>query len=105
MHTDIKPCNLVIVSFNSPRDGVIDFRSARRTTRSNCVKTGTRSYWSSDFGRLWRSGQASGVEYDGKADIFAFGVSAYQIFCKEPKWWGQEVHKNALVKMKRGYEH
>lgn len=99
IHRDIKPSNLAIVSFNPPQGRVIGFGSALTGTSSNDVVVGTPQYHSPEMWTMKRSGKAMGLEYDEKVDTFAFGVSAYQIFCQQQAWWS-EANEDALDRMK-----
>ncbi|CAF9908191.1 MAG: hypothetical protein ALECFALPRED_004346 [Alectoria fallacina] len=104
IHRDIKPGNLAIVSFNPPHGRVIDSGSARIGASSDVVQGNTLSYRSLEIWRLERGGKNSGLQYDETVDIFAFGVSAYQIFCKQRIWWGKEANEVALGDMRDEYE-
>ena len=100
MHRDINPNNLAIISFNPPQSRVTDFGNAITTNTSNDTQVGKLQYRAPEMWRIFRSGEAGLEAYDKKVDLFAFGVSAYQLFCKRPTWWDGEADVGAVGYMK-----
>ena len=100
MHRDINPYNLVIISFNPPQSRVTDFGGAITTNSSSETQVGKLQYRAPEMWRISRSGEAGVEVYDKKVDMFAFGVSAYQLFCKRPTWWGEEADIGTVGYMK-----
>ena len=100
MHRDIKPDNLAIVSFDPPQSRVVDFGSAKKSISSNEISTGTAKYVAPEVWRILRKDVASGANfYDNKIDMFALGVSAYQIFCRRSPYW-EEADDETVAGMK-----
>lgn len=100
MHRDIKPENLTIVSFDPPQSRVIDFGNAIQSMSSNELEIGTPRYVAPEVWRIVRNEEVSGLKlYDNKVDMFAFGVSAYQIFCKRSPYW-EEADDETVANMK-----
>lgn len=100
MYRDTKPGNLAIVSVQPIHGRVIDFGSAKIGTSSDNLEVGALPYHAPEMWRIARCSETKGLTYDEKGDLFAFGVSAYQVFCKEPGWWGDEAEKEDLDVMK-----
>lgn len=101
MHRDIKPDNLTIVSFNPPQSRVANFRSAKLCLSSDEVNVGTTEYSAPEMWRMTRTYKHSDLElYDNKVDMFAFALSACQIFCRQPRFWDQEADEEAVAEMK-----
>lgn len=93
MHRDIKPGNLAIVSNHPIQGRVFDFGCAKIGSSSNELYTGTLPYHAPEMWEMARNSGIPGLKYDKNVDLFAFGLSAYQIFCKEPMWWGDEAEE------------
>ncbi len=89
MHRDIKPTNLAIVTLQTPRARVIDFGAATNQTTSLNCDCGTANYLAPEIWQYRR--KREGEPFDNSIDIFAFGLSAYRLFCKKPMTWGQEA--------------
>ena len=87
LHRDIKPLNMTVVSINPGHieARLIDFGWATQSLQSYQYRVGTESYLAPEIlaGREKRSVNG----YDDRADIFAFGLSMYQFFCKKPCTW------------------
>lgn len=103
MHRDIKPDNLTIVSFNPPQSRVANFRSSKVCMSSHEVNVGTKGYSAPEMWRITRTYNPSDLElYDNKVDMFAFGLSACQIFCRQPRFWDEEADDETVAEMKGG---
>jgi serine/threonine protein kinase len=79
VHRDIKPANIMVNSAGEVR--LIDFALAQRISKGGLLKrrgqaAGTRSYMSPE--------QIRGQALDGRADIYSFGVSAYELAAGRP---------------------
>jgi serine/threonine protein kinase len=79
VHRDIKPANIMVNSAGEVR--LIDFALAQRISRGGLFKrkgqaAGTRSYMSPE--------QIRGQALDGRADIYSYGVSAYELATGRP---------------------
>ena len=79
VHRDIKPANIMVNSAGEVR--LIDFALAQRISKGGLLKrkgqaAGTRSYMSPE--------QIRGQALDGRADIYSFGVSAYELATGRP---------------------
>lgn len=89
MHRDIKPLNMTVVS-KTPghiEARLIDFGMATKSLESHHYKVGTRPYLAPEiWAGLDRRSQSG---YDDRIDMFAFGLSMYQFFCREPCDWAR----------------
>ncbi len=84
VHRDVKPDNILVNSAGDVR--LIDFALAQRVQkasffarlfkRGKMFTQGTRSYMSPE--------QIRGEPLDGRADIYSFGASMYEIVCYRP---------------------
>jgi serine/threonine protein kinase len=83
VHRDVKPDNLLVNAAGEVR--LIDFALAKRVERSGLLSKlfrrkakaqGTRSYMSPE--------QIRGAPLDGRADIYSFGASAYELVTGRP---------------------
>jgi serine/threonine-protein kinase len=79
VHRDIKPANIMVNSAGEVR--LIDFALAQRASKGRLLKrkgqaAGTRTYMSPE--------QIRGQALDGRADIYSFGVSAYELATGRP---------------------
>ncbi len=90
MHRDIKPANLMVVSYRPPRGMITDFGHATFEKTSKDHHKGTLCYIAPEMWNLKRSVQ-SASPYDELVDIFALGVTSYQLLCSKTWWWGGEV--------------
>jgi serine/threonine-protein kinase len=79
VHRDIKPANIMVNSAGEVR--LIDFALAQRISKGGLFKrkgqaAGTRSYMSPE--------QIRGEALDGRADIYSFGASVYEMVTGRP---------------------
>jgi serine/threonine protein kinase len=79
VHRDVKPANIMVNSAGEVR--LIDFALAQRISKGGLFKrkgqaAGTRSYMSPE--------QLRGEALDGRADIYSFGASAYEMVTGRP---------------------
>src|SRR5437763_1513265 len=88
VHRDVKPDNVLVNSAGEVR--VIDFAIAQRIEKPSLVgkllrrkgkAQGTRSYMSPE--------QIRGEPLDGRADIYSFGATAYELVTGRPPFRGQ----------------
>jgi len=92
VHRDIKPDNILVNSAGDVR--LIDFALAQRIQKASFFgrlfrrkkkAQGTRSYMSPE--------QIRGLPLDGRADIYSFGASAYEIVTGRPPFRGTSSHE------------
>src|SRR5207302_1950543 len=80
VHRDVKPDNIMVNSAGEVR--LIDFALAQRISKGGFFRkrrgrsAGTRSYMSPE--------QIRGEGLDGRADIYSFGVSMYEVVTGRP---------------------
>jgi serine/threonine protein kinase len=80
VHRDVKPDNIMVNSAGEVR--LIDFALAQRVSKGGVFRkkrgrsAGTRSYMSPE--------QIRGEALDGRADIYSFGITAYEIVTGRP---------------------
>ncbi len=94
MHRDIKPGNMTVVSLRPDRleARLIDFGMAQKGLESYQYKVGTPNYLAPEMWAGWES-RTKDV-YDERVDVFAFGISMYQFFCRQRCTW-ERVDKDA----------
>ena len=87
LHRDIKPLNMTVVSINPGHieARLIDFGWATKSLQSYKYRVGTEAYLAPEIWAGWEKRSRNG--YDDRADIFAFGLSMYQFFCKKHCTW------------------
>jgi serine/threonine-protein kinase len=100
VHRDIKPENILVNSAGEVR--IIDFAIAQRIPKGLAKKfhrksrqaAGTRSYMPPE--------QIRGMALDGRADIYAFGATAYEVVTGRPPFRGGNpealLHKHLFEK-------
>jgi eukaryotic-like serine/threonine-protein kinase len=96
VHRDVKPDNIMVNSAGEVR--LIDFALAQRIGRSLFGRrgkpAGTRSYMSPE--------QIRGEALDGRADVYSFGASAYEVVAGRPPFRAANptdlLHKQILEK-------
>jgi serine/threonine protein kinase len=82
VHRDVKPDNIMVNSSGEVR--LIDFALAQRVSKGGVFRkkkgrsAGTRTYMSPE--------QIRGQPLDGRADIYSFGISAYEIVTGRPPY-------------------
>jgi len=79
VHRDVKPANIMVNSAGEVR--LIDFALAQRISKGGLFKrrgqaAGTRSYMSPE--------QIRGKPLDGRADVYSFGASVYEMITGRP---------------------
>ena len=87
MHRDIKPLNMTVGALDpaQPNARLIDFGLAKHGLLSTNFGVGTASYIAPE---LWAGHEGrTGDAYDESVDIFAFGLSMYQFFCRQRCDW------------------
>ena len=89
MHRDIKPSNMAVVSADpeDPQAVLIDFGWATVGLQSYEYFAGTCSYQAPEM--LAGIDNKTNYAYDEKVDIFAFGLSMYQLCCQQPIHWNR----------------
>ena len=95
---DIKPANMSVVSLNPPQARLINFGSAIHSPYSDDYNTGTDTYHAPE---MWRLRKGSRLLPFGKAvDLFAFGLSAYRLFCGVAECWDLEADADVMRTVK-----
>lgn len=89
MHRDLKPTNLMIVSYDPLHVIIIDFGCATFSSKSNDHMAGTIAYLAPEVLAL-KSGSHKST-YDQKVDIWGMGLTGYQLFFQEPCTWRKGV--------------
>src|SRR5207247_408302 len=79
VHRDVKPDNIMVNSAGEVR--LIDFALAQRVSKGSMFRrkvrtAGTRSYMSPE--------QIRGEALDGRADVYSFGASVYEVVTGRP---------------------
>ena len=80
VHRDLKPGNVIVPRSNDPAAVILDFShslvsSDARVTEAGIV-LGSAAYMSPE--------QAGGLPLDGRSDLYALGVIAYELLCGVP---------------------
>jgi serine/threonine protein kinase len=90
VHRDVKPDNILVNAAGEVR--LIDFAIAYRIPtglakmfHGKKQAQGTRSYMSPE--------QIRGLALDGRADIYSFGVTAYELSTGRPPFRGKDAHE------------
>lgn len=92
MHRDLKPENMGLKSMNPPDAVIFDFGHATFGKTSMDHFKGTIAYLAPEVLDLkYRHSQ---IAYDCAVDVWAMGLSLYQLTCRR-RWTGQEVVKDA----------
>lgn len=88
----------MVVSYQPPRGMITDFGHATFEETSKDHFKGTLCYLAPEVWNLKHAGDAVPT-YDKRADIWSYGVSAYQLFCFRTVWWGNELTLEVSNKM------
>ena len=88
MHRDLKPQNLGLKSVNPPGALIFDFGHATFEKSSTDHTKGTIWYLAPEVLAL-KCG-TSHVAYDSAVDVWAMGLSLYQLICWGADWYGQQ---------------
>lgn len=94
MHRDIKPGNIAIVSCAPPSASLIDFGHATWEKTSMDHSVGTISYLAPEVMALKH--KTSQQPYNESVDIWAIGISGYQLLCRKQRLW-TEITRDAYV--------
>jgi serine/threonine protein kinase len=108
MHRDIKPSNLAVSSLNPLRAIILDLGCATVATSSTDHMKGTVPYLAPEIMRLkqkrhTKDSCAKCQPYTSAADIWAMGLSMYQLFTRVsslPRQMTIEEHEKLMVKVK-----
>jgi Protein kinase domain len=90
MHRDIKPGNLMVVSYEPPRGMITDFGCSTFENTSSDHYKGTLCYLAPEVWDI-KHGRTAVATYDEKIDVWAYGVCLYQVLCWRTWWWGNEI--------------
>ncbi len=95
VHRDIKPGNILIV--NVHRVKVTDFGIAKASTAADLTETGmmmgTAKYLAPE--------QVAGDPVDGRADVYALGIVAYESLCGVVPFYGDNDTATAVMRLQR----
>ena len=92
MHRDIKPTNLMMVSYHPVHAIIIDYGSATFDESSLDHYCGTIAYLAPEVLRLkYAEGKDELEPYECRVDIWSMGLSGYQLFFQEPCKWEKGV--------------
>ena len=107
MHRDLKPTNMMVVSYQPVHAIIIDYGSATFDTTSVDHYCGTIAYLAPEVLKLKydKNKHLRHDAYDCRVDIWSMGLSGYQLFFQEPCRWGDKgvnsvVHKDIIRKVK-----
>ena len=106
MHRDLKPTNMMIVSYSPMHAIIIDYGSASFDSMSTDHFCGTIAYLAPEVLKL-KYEKAKTVKhepYDCRVDVWSIGLSGYQLFFQEPCRWEKGVntvlHRDISQKLK-----
>lgn len=92
MHRDLKPTNMMMVSYRPVHAIIIDYGSATFDKTSHDHYCGTIAYLAPEVLKLKYGKDDHNQEpYDCQVDIWAIGLSGYQLFFREPCKWNKGV--------------
>ncbi|KIW65071.1 hypothetical protein PV04_07356 [Phialophora macrospora] len=106
MHRDLKPTNMMLVSYQPVHAIIIDYGSATFDTTSIDHYCGTIAYLAPEVLRLKyeKNRNLRHDAYDCRVDVWSMGLSAYQLFFQEPCRWEKGVssiaHKEIIRKLR-----
>ena len=112
MHRDLKPTNLMMVSYDPPWAIIIDYGSATFEETSRDHRKGTIAYLApevlqlkKDESQLQKDGlqlskeEPRGKPYDNRCDIWGVGLCTYQLFYQQSCEWTEGVTTTDLQKI------
>lgn len=91
MHRDIKPLNMGMKSISPPEAMIFDFGHGTAKQTSTDHYKGTIAYLAPEV--LDLKFHKSDIPYNNAADVWAMGISAYQMMCRK-KWRGLNMVKD-----------
>lgn len=106
MHRDLKPTNMMLVSYQPVHAIIIDYGSATFDTTSIDHYCGTIAYLAPEVLKLKHEKHRNlrHEAYNRQVDIWSIGLSGYQLFLQEPCRWEKGVsllaHKEIIGKLK-----
>jgi hypothetical protein len=106
MHRDLKPTNMMLVSYQPVHAIIIDYGSATFDSTSIDHYCGTIAYLAPEVLKLKyeKSRSLRHEAYNSKVDVWSMGLSGYQLFLQEPCRWEKGVnhlaHKDIARKLK-----
>lgn len=106
MHRDLKPTNMMVVSYQPVHAIIIDYGSATFDTTSIDHYCGTIPYLAPEVLKLKyeKNRNLRHDAYDCRVDVWSMGLSGYQLFfqeaCKWEKGVSSAVHKDITRKLK-----
>ncbi|KAK5214804.1 hypothetical protein LTR96_011267 [Exophiala xenobiotica] len=90
MHRDLKPTNLMMVSYDPPHAIIIDYGSATFSATSDHHGVGTIAYLAPEVLAI-KAGKSKVARYDRSVDVWAMGLTGYQLFFQEECTWKNGV--------------
>lgn len=106
MHRDLKPTNMMIVSYQPVHAIIIDYGSATFDVTSTDHYCGTIAYLAPEVLKLKyeKNHSVKHPPYGCFVDIWSMGLSGYQLFFQEPCKWEKGVsavaHRDIMRKLK-----
>ncbi len=91
VHRDIKPANIIVDAYDAPH--IVDFGIAASGSDSSSARVGTPSHMAPE---CWLAGRP-GVVVDARCDLYALGVTLYQMLCGHVPFWNRNL--NVLMDM------
>lgn len=92
MHRDLKPQNMGLRSVNPPDAVIFDFGHATFEETSMDHLKGTVWYLAPEV--LDLKYRRSRTAYNRAVDVWAMGLTLYQLICRTDEWYGQEKVKD-----------
>ncbi|KIX92154.1 uncharacterized protein Z520_12147 [Fonsecaea multimorphosa CBS 102226] len=105
MHRDLKPTNMMIVSYSPVHAIIIDYGSATFDASSTDHYCGTIAYLAPEILKLkYQNKNLNPEPYDCRVDVWAMGLSGYQLFFQAPCRWEKGVssaaHKDIIQNLR-----